>query len=78
MGNLVAVVFVYFLCPETGGKALEEIDWIFAKPGTFAPGDQRAMDNGGTYDAEEQKDWSTEEKHMEEVRQAAATDKANR
>ncbi|KAH7371117.1 general substrate transporter [Pyrenochaeta sp. MPI-SDFR-AT-0127] len=27
----VAVVFVYFMCPETSGKSLEEIDLIFAK-----------------------------------------------
>ncbi|RVX74849.1 hypothetical protein B0A52_01126 [Exophiala mesophila] len=27
-----AVPFVYFLCPETTGKTLEEIDLIFAKP----------------------------------------------
>ncbi|KEF62489.1 uncharacterized protein A1O9_00462 [Exophiala aquamarina CBS 119918] len=27
-----AIPFVYFLCPETTGKTLEEIDLIFAKP----------------------------------------------
>lgn len=27
-----AVPFVYFLCPETTGKTLEEIDLIFATP----------------------------------------------
>jgi hypothetical protein len=26
-----AVPFVYFMCPETTGKSLEEIDLIFAK-----------------------------------------------
>lgn len=26
-----AVPFVYFMCPETTGKTLEEIDLIFAK-----------------------------------------------
>jgi len=71
MGNLVAVVFVYFLCPETGGKALEEIDWIFAKPGTFAAGEKRSVGRGNSYDAEEQKGWATEETHVEEVRHAA-------
>lgn len=30
-GNVVAAVFVYLLCPETGGKTLEQIDFIFAK-----------------------------------------------
>ncbi|KAK5446521.1 hypothetical protein LTS15_009860 [Exophiala xenobiotica] len=28
----VAVPFVYYMCPETTGKTLEEIDLIFAKP----------------------------------------------
>lgn len=28
-GNLVAIVFVYFLCPETGGKTLEDVDFLF-------------------------------------------------
>ena len=27
----IAVPFVYFMCPETTGKTLEEIDMIFAK-----------------------------------------------
>ena len=27
----LAVVFVYYMCPETTGKSLEEIDLIFAK-----------------------------------------------
>lgn len=27
-----AIPFVYFMCPETTGKTLEEIDLIFAKP----------------------------------------------
>lgn len=30
-GNIVAIVFVYFLCPETGGKTLESIDYLFQK-----------------------------------------------
>lgn len=34
-GNVLAVAFVYLLCPETGGKTLEQIDYIFAKPGEY-------------------------------------------
>ncbi|KAK5107240.1 hypothetical protein LTR62_001594 [Meristemomyces frigidus] len=32
-GNVVAVVFVYFLCPETGGKSLEQVDYLFVRKG---------------------------------------------
>jgi len=28
---IVAVFFIYFMCPETSGKSLEEIDLLFAK-----------------------------------------------
>ena len=28
-GNVIAVIFVYFLCPETGGKTLEQVDYPF-------------------------------------------------
>jgi hypothetical protein len=28
-GNILGVAFVYFLCPETGGKTLEQVDWLF-------------------------------------------------
>ncbi|KAG0645448.1 Sugar transporter STL1 [Hyphodiscus hymeniophilus] len=28
---IAAIPFVYFMCPETGGKSLEEIDMLFAK-----------------------------------------------
>lgn len=30
-GNIVAVIFVFFLCPETGGKTLEQVDFLFTK-----------------------------------------------
>jgi hypothetical protein len=33
-GNIVAV-FIFFLCPETSGKTLEQIDYLFEK-GTLA------------------------------------------
>ncbi|KAL2393150.1 MFS-type transporter oryC [Exophiala dermatitidis] len=29
-GNLVAVGFVFFLCPETGGQTLEQVDFLFS------------------------------------------------
>ncbi|KAJ9621377.1 uncharacterized protein PV06_04811 [Exophiala oligosperma] len=35
-GNLVAVVFVFFLCPETGGKTLEQVDGLFTTGGIMA------------------------------------------
>jgi MFS family permease len=35
-GNLVAIVFVFFLCPETGGKTLEQVDNLFAAGGIMA------------------------------------------
>ena len=28
----LAAAYVYFCCPETTGKTLEELDWLFAKP----------------------------------------------
>jgi len=31
--NVVAIVFVYLLCPETGGKSLEQIDYLFVRKG---------------------------------------------
>ncbi|EXJ75521.1 uncharacterized protein A1O5_00027 [Cladophialophora psammophila CBS 110553] len=30
-GNIMAVAFVFFLCPETGGKTLEQVDFLFSK-----------------------------------------------
>ncbi|ETN41003.1 uncharacterized protein HMPREF1541_02935 [Cyphellophora europaea CBS 101466] len=32
-GNICAVVFVYFLCPETAGRTLEQIDYLFIDSG---------------------------------------------
>lgn len=31
LSNWVAMIFVWFMCPETTGKSLEEIDLLFAK-----------------------------------------------
>lgn len=32
-GNVVAVIFVFLLCPETGGKTLEHVDYLFVRGG---------------------------------------------
>ncbi|KAK4919572.1 hypothetical protein LTR49_012792 [Elasticomyces elasticus] len=32
-GNVVAIIFVFLLCPETGGKTLEQVDYLFVRPG---------------------------------------------
>ena len=68
-GNVVAVVVVYLFCPETGGKTLEQIDWIFAEPGTFAAAEKGFMENGSIHDTEQQKRWTVGEKNTD-VQQA--------
>lgn len=42
-GNIVAVVFVFFLCPETGGRTLEQVDYLFSEAG-FVAGLQKVND----------------------------------
>lgn len=32
-GNVIAIIFVYLLCPETGGKTLEQVDYLFVQKG---------------------------------------------
>ncbi|CAO2652816.1 Nn.00g022270.m01.CDS01 [Neocucurbitaria sp. VM-36] len=32
-GNVIAVLFVFLLCPETGGKTLEQVDFLFVNKG---------------------------------------------
>ena len=32
-GNIVAIIFVFLLCPETGGKTLEQVDYLFIDKG---------------------------------------------
>ena len=32
-GNVVAIIFVFLLCPETGGKTLEQVDYLFIEKG---------------------------------------------
>ena len=36
-GNVVAVIFVFLLCPETGGRTLERIDDLFVGGGLTGP-----------------------------------------
>lgn len=50
--------FVWWLCPETTGKSLEEIDLVFAKPhvrerilveqSLSSTGDEKKQDNDGS------------------------------
>ena len=30
---MIAIVFVFLLCPETGGKTLEQVDYLFIERG---------------------------------------------
>ncbi|KAF2015036.1 MFS transporter [Aaosphaeria arxii CBS 175.79] len=32
-GNVIAIIFVFLLCPETGGKTLEQVDYLFVNKG---------------------------------------------
>jgi hypothetical protein len=32
-GNVIAIIFVFLLCPETGGKTLEQVDYLFIEKG---------------------------------------------
>lgn len=32
-GNVIAIIFVFLLCPETGGKTLEQVDYLFIERG---------------------------------------------
>tara|TARA_R110002003_G_scaffold193_10_gene14991 strand:+ start:209 stop:688 length:480 start_codon:yes stop_codon:yes gene_type:complete len=32
-GNVIAVLFVFLLCPETGGRTLEDVDFLFIGTG---------------------------------------------
>ncbi|KAI1847064.1 hypothetical protein JX266_006939 [Neoarthrinium moseri] len=45
---VIAVLFVYFVCPETSGKTLEEIDQLFASPGAYHDTaiDEKEMETG--------------------------------
>ena len=47
-GNLVAVAFVFFLCPEDASKTLEQVDFLFsASP--FVYGMKKAKDEEETW-----------------------------
>ena len=49
LGSCVgACFFVYFMCPETGGKSLEEVDLVFVdKEDTFEPASSLAHESDG-------------------------------
>lgn len=32
-GNVIGIIFVFLLCPETGGKTLEQVDFLFVEKG---------------------------------------------
>jgi formate/nitrite transporter FocA (FNT family) len=40
-GDLVGIAFVFFLCPKTGGKTLEQVDYLFTRSG-FLSGMKKA------------------------------------
>ena len=76
MFNWLAMPFVWFMCPESGGKSLEEIDVLFAKEDVreriLASGYGGAIGEGtGTRERESTQIGSAEEKNssvrMEEV-----------
>jgi sugar porter (SP) family MFS transporter len=68
-GNLVAVAFVFFLCPETGGKTLEQVDFLFSAAG-FVAGVNKVGDVEETWlenETEKRADRGTEEQvHIKE------------
>jgi hypothetical protein len=53
LSNWVAMPFVWFMCPETTGKSLEEIDILFATKNVrerILAGEMRYMDGVGSGD----------------------------
>jgi hypothetical protein len=53
-GNVVGALFVFLLCPETGGKTLEQVDYLFDGKG-FA-GLRKADDTDSSLGVWEAKD----------------------
>ncbi|USP78017.1 hypothetical protein yc1106_05291 [Curvularia clavata] len=68
--NWLAMPFVWFMCPETGGKSLEEIDILFAKEhvreSILASGYSDTMEEGiGTREPKIVRAESVEEKYLD-------------
>jgi hypothetical protein len=51
-GDLAGVAFVYFLCPETGGKTLEQVDYLFIKNGMPAFAERDVGKDGSSLEDE--------------------------
>ncbi|KAK2754289.1 hypothetical protein FQN54_007169 [Arachnomyces sp. PD_36] len=58
---IIAIPFVYFMCPETGGKTLEEIDHIFMKKDTGKPLSPNALEAQPSDNEKENSAASTQE-----------------
>ncbi|KUJ12466.1 MFS transporter [Mollisia scopiformis] len=64
-GNIVAVVFVFFLCPETGGKTLEQVDFLFTNQKlAFKSLDVGDVEEHGHGRGEGEKDENVEVEHI--------------
>jgi hypothetical protein len=68
-GNVIAIIFVFLLCPETGGKTLEQVDYLFIEKGfaglrknfDVAPEDMEAHHEGDEKLREEKRELSERE-----------------
>jgi MFS family permease len=65
-GNVIAVLFVFLLCPETGGRTLEQVDYLFVQKG-FA-GLRRNFD----INVDESRDWDEADKQNDVERSEIA------
>jgi MFS family permease len=52
-GNMLAVVFVFLLCPETGGRTLEDVDFLFVGKGFAGLRKNIDMDTNGRLNLKE-------------------------
>lgn len=61
-GNVIAIIFVFLLCPETGGKTLEHVDYLFVRGGFAGMRKDFDVTEEDMEDAFEIKDKMTEER----------------